>query len=298
VESEVNQSAPLEEARRLVAEPESDLGSAGTARRRESFFEMRTTLGARKVLAYGALGALGFFGIWEAGHYLSAEESRRFLPSPERVLGTVFELFAEKGYLADVLTSCYRIFASFFAASAFAVPLGVAMGCFPNIRALVNPTVSASRYLPAASFIPLLLVWFGPTDTQKLALLFLGVVFFLVALVLDNTLAVPRELIESALTMGASRRRVVLEVVVPAAAPSIMDSMRNMIAVGWTYLVIAEIVAASDGIGAVMMRAGRFLKVDVIIGGILTIGVLGVLTDLLFRLAAHFLFPWQRQRSG
>ena len=74
--------------------------------------------------------------------------------------------------------------------------------------------------------------------------------------------------------------------------------MRNMIAVGWTYLVIAEIVAASDGIGAVMMRAGRFLKVDVIMAGIFTIGLLGVLTDLLFRLAARYAFPWNRERRG
>ena len=104
--------------------------------------------------------------------------------------------------------------------------------------------------------------------------------------------------VNAALTMGASRKRIVLGVVVPAAAPAIIDSMRTMIAVGWTYLVIAEIVGAQDGIGAVMMRAGRFLKVDIIMAGILTIGILGVLTDLLFRLAAHYMFPWNRKRRG
>ncbi len=172
------------------------------------------------------------------------------------------------------------------------------MGCFGNLRALLNPTLSGWRYLPAASFIPLLLVWFGPTDLQKMSLLFLGVIFFLIVLILDNTEAVQRELIEAALTMGASRKRVVLGVVWPAAAPAIVDSMRTMIAVGWTYLVIAEIVAAQDGIGAVMMRAGRFLKVDIIMAGIMTIGILGVLTDILFRIAGHFLFPWNRPRRG
>ena len=74
--------------------------------------------------------------------------------------------------------------------------------------------------------------------------------------------------------------------------------MRQMLAVSWTYLVIAEIVAAQDGIGAVMMRAGRFLKVDIIMAGILSIGILGVLTDLLFRMSAHYLFPWNRKRPG
>jgi NitT/TauT family transport system permease protein len=131
-----------------------------------------------------------------------------------------------------------------------------------------------------------------------MALLFVGVIFFLVALVLDNTEAVPGELIEASLTMGADRRQVVLGVVAPAAAPAIVDSMRNMIAVGWTYLVIAEIVGAQDGIGAVMMRAGRFLHVDIIMAGILMIGILGVLTDVLFRLAAHVMFPWNQEPGG
>jgi len=185
---------------------------------------------------------------------------------------------------------------SFFAAAAVAVPLGVLMGCFSNLRALLNPTLSGWRYLPAASFMPLLLVWFGPTDTAKLALLFLGVVFFLTALILDNTEAVPNEFVEAALTMGASRREVVLNVVVPAAAPAIFDSMRNMIAVGWTYLVIAEIVGAENGIGAMMMRAGRTLSVDQIVAGILTIGILGVMTDILFSIVARLLLPWAASR--
>jgi NitT/TauT family transport system permease protein len=131
-----------------------------------------------------------------------------------------------------------------------------------------------------------------------MGLLFLGVVFFLVAMVLDNTEAVENALIEAALTMGASRTRVVLGVVVPAAAPAIIDSMRTMIAVGWTYLVIAEIVGAQAGIGAVMMRAGRFLNVDIIMAGILMIGILGVLTDILFRLLQRVLFPWNVERRA
>src|SRR5690606_27052647 len=133
-------------------------------------------------------------------------------------------------------------------------------------------------------------------DPAKLALLFIGVTFFLVTLVLDNTLAVPKEFIEASLTMGGSRTEVVSRVVVPAAMPAIFDSMRNMIAVGWTYLVIAEIVGAQDGIGAVMMRAGRFLNVDVIMAAILMIGILGVTTDLLFRGAQRLLFPWSIER--
>jgi NitT/TauT family transport system permease protein len=268
-----------------------------TLRHKEPFFELLSPPSARRTAVLGIIGAAAFFGIWEISHYMTPESGRRFLPAVEQVLERLRYLFVEKGFLGDVLISCMRIFGSFLAASAIAVPLGVAMGCFGNFKALVNPTVSGWRYLPAASFIPLLLVWFGPSETAKMGLLFLGVVFFLVAMILDNTEAVQREFIEAALTMGASRKRIVIEVVVPAAAPAIVDSMRTMIAVGWTYLVIAEIVGAQDGIGAVMMRAGRFLHVDIIMAGILMIGILGVLTDLLFRLAASLLFPWNIARK-
>ncbi len=246
----------------------------------------------------GCLGFAAFLMVWQLGHYQTPAESQRFLPSPWQVITALNVLITEKGYLGDVAISIVRIFISFFAACAVSIPLALLMGCFAPVRAFLNPLISAARYLPAASFIPLLLVWFGPTDTQKLALLFLGVIFFLVALILDNVESVQKELIEAALTMGAKRRQIVGGVVFRAASPAIMDSMRNMIAVGWSYLVIAEIVAAQDGIGAVMMRAGRFLKVDIIMAGILTIGILGVLTDILFRLASYYVFPWNRKRSG
>lgn len=264
----------------------------------ERYLRLLRPVSAKTGTTLGLIGVAGFFLLWELGHHATPADSQRFLPSPLDVVASLWVLVTEKSYLADVGISTYRIFASFFAASALAIPLGLLMGCFAPLRALVNPLISGARYLPAASFVPLLLVWFGPTDSQKLALLFLGVVFFLIALILDNVEAVQKELIEAALTMGAGRKQIVLGVVLRAAAPAILDSMRNMIAVGWTYLVIAEIVAADTGIGAVMMRAGRTLKVEVIMAGILSIGILGMLTDLLFRAAGHRLFPWNRKRKG
>lgn len=264
---------------------------------REKFLQLLSPPSGRRSIVLGIIGAAAFFAAWETAHYMTPESGQRFLPSVEQVLGRLYFLYAEKGFLGDVLVSSGRIFGSFLAASLVAVPLGILMGCFGNLKALINPTVSGWRYLPAASFIPLLLVWFGPSETAKMGLLFLGVVFFLVAMVLDNTLAVQREFIEAAMTMGASRKRIVWEVVMPAAAPAIIDSMRTMIAVGWTYLVIAEIVGAQDGIGAVMMRAGRFLHVDTIMAGIMMIGILGVMTDILFRILSHLLFPWNVVRK-
>tara|TARA_B100000768_G_scaffold152779_1_gene148628 strand:- start:4487 stop:5371 length:885 start_codon:yes stop_codon:yes gene_type:complete len=277
--------------------PAQFIRDADTHAHKERFFELLSPVGGRKAAVLGVIGAILFFAVWEIGHYATPEEGRRFLPSVEQVVGRLFFLFTEKEFIYDVLQSCLRIFGSFFAASAVAIPLGIMLGSFGGFKALINPTVSGLRYLPAASFIPLLLVWFGPSETAKMALLFLGVLFFLIAMVLDNTEAVQREYTEAALTMGASRKRIILEVIVPAAMPAIIDSMRTMIAVGWTYLVIAEIVGAKDGIGAVMMRAGRFLNVDTIMAGIFMIGVLGVLTDIMFRILQRVLFPWNVKKK-
>ena len=259
---------------------------------RERFLSVLGTVSTNQSIGLGLAGVVLFFSIWEIGHLLTPELQQKFLPGVIEVVGEIAYLIREKGFVGDIGKSLYRIYVSFFVACMVAIPLGLFMGCFIKLRVLINPMVGGLRYLPAASFVPLLLVYLGPTDTAKMALLFLGCVFFLIALILDNVLAVPRELIESAQTMGASRRHIVFRVTLPAAAPQIVDSMRNMIAVSWTYLVIAEIVAATDGIGAVMMRGAKFLHIDIIMAGILTIGVLGVLTDMLFRFARRLLFPY------
>ncbi|MBY0562255.1 ABC transporter permease, partial [Hyphomicrobium sp.] len=149
----------------------------------------------------------------------------------------------------------------------------------------------------APSFVPILLMWFGTGEGAKIALLFIGVVWFLTTTVMDQTREVRAALIETALTLGGSRLQVLRTVVVPAAMPGIVTSMRQMFAVSWTYLVVAEIVASTDGIGAMMMRARRFLHTDEIMAGIVVIGLLGLAFDLLFRLAHRRFFPYLEEHA-
>lgn len=177
-----------------------------------------------------------------------------------------------------------------------AVPLGILMGAFPAIEAFLSPFVSAWRYLPAPSFIPILLMWFGTGEAPKLALMFMGVVFFLITLVMDATKNIRSELIETALTLGSNRRITLFNVVLPAVLPDVFVAMRQMLAMVWTYLVIAEIVASTTGIGAMMMRARRFLNTDDILAGILVIGILGLSFDLLFSRLHLRLFPYLQEK--
>lgn len=271
-------------------------GAPAFRRPKRGVFELLGSVSQAETIVLGFLGVIAWLGLWELIHFLTPVDQQKFVPGPDQVINEMVRLIVEEDFLPDIGKSLYRIYVSFAVACLVSVPLGLLMGSFMKVKALVNPTVGGFRYLPAASFVPLLLVYFGPTDLAKMGLLFLGCVFFLIALILDNVLAVPKELIESAQTMGASRRHIVWRVILPAAGPHIVDSMRNMIAVSWTYLVIAEIVAATDGIGAIMMRAARFLHVDIIMAGILTIGVLGVMTDIAFRQASRLLFPYNHMR--
>ena len=166
------------------------------------------------------------------------------------------------------------------------------MGSFRFIESFFNPFVSAWRYLPASSFIPVLLMWFGTGEKPKLALLFIDGVFFLITMVIDYTRNIKMELLETAATLVVTRPKLISTVIIPSVLPDIIVSMRQMLAVTWTYLVIAEIVASTTGIGAMMMRARRFLHTDEIMAGIMVIGILGLLFDILFRLIHRKMFSY------
>lgn len=238
-----------------------------------------------------------FFGLWEAVS-LSGLANPVFLPAPSTVFESMLALFVNDNFIVDVGVSVYRILLSFALACVFAVPLGILMGSFARIEAFLNPFVSAWRYLPAPAFIPLLLMWLGTGEEQKIALLFIGVIWFLITVIMDHVKAVRTELIETAMTLGGNRWQILWTVIIPASLPNIVVAMRQMLAVSWTYLVIAEIVASTNGIGAMMMRARRFLHVDQIMVGIIIIGILGLTFDYLFRWAHRVIFTYIDQSES
>lgn len=258
---------------------------------RRSIFEFGTPLQFGVKIGLGLLAWLCFILLWQ-GVSSSGLADPTLLPGPIAVFQAWVTLFAEREFAMDVLQSLKRIFTSFGIAIVIALPLGMLMGAFTPVAGFFNALVSPFRYLPAPSFVPLLLMWFGTGDDQKIALLVIGVVFFLISLFMDNTRAVSAELVECSRTLGATRAKVLWHILLPAALPSYVDTARQMLAVSWTYLVVAEIVAATDGIGAMMMRAKRFVQVDDIMAGILTIGLLGLITDTLIRSLHRLLFKY------
>jgi NitT/TauT family transport system permease protein len=218
-----------------------------------------------------------------------------FLPSPLEIVRYVLDQMLNggaKAWAADVWASTLRIIISFLLAAAIAVPLGILMGAFEPINRIVEPVMAPLRYLPISAFIPLLILWLGIGESQKIAFLFLGVFVFLLPVVVTAIRAVPEELVQTALTLGASRFQAVFSVLLPAALPDIFDSFRVMNAISWTYVVLAEFVNARSGIGYRIQLAGTHLHTVEVFVGIAVIGLIGLGTDALIRMLNRVLFRW------
>ncbi|MCC7023511.1 MAG: ABC transporter permease [Thermomicrobiales bacterium] len=240
-------------------------------------------------LALVGLGA--FIAIWALLTY-GGRVSDYFLPSPTAVLAEWGRLIQGGAFFEDVWASTRRIFLGFAISAAIAVPLGILMGSFRFFQALLEPLIGAVRYMPASAFIPLLIIWLGIGDAQKVGVVFIGVFFPLTLLIADVSAGVPKELINIAYTLGASRWQVFWRVLLPASLPGVVDNLRITMGWAWTYLIVAELVGADSGIGHLILQSQRFLATDRIIASILTIGLLGVLTDTLFRVLYARLFPY------
>jgi NitT/TauT family transport system permease protein len=216
-----------------------------------------------------------------------------FLPSPSEVVRGTLQLFLQYDLGQAVLVSTRRILLAFFLASAVALPLGVLMGAFEPVNRFFEPVVSPLRYMPISAFIPLLILWFGIYEKQKIAFLFLGVFVYLLPVVVTAIRAVPEELVQTALTLGASRAQVVRTVLLPSALPEIFDSFRVMNAISWTYVILAEAVNPEHGLGYMVELARTHQKASWSFAGLLVIGGIGLLTDFIIRTVSRILFRWR-----
>lgn len=219
-----------------------------------------------------------------------------FLPGPEKVLLRIVSWATEDDLLGDALISTMRVVAGWALSALIAVPLGLFIGSWRAVQALLEPLTDFIRYMPAVAFIPLVMLWVGIDEGAKVAIIFIGTFFQMVLMVAEDVRRVPMAQIEAAQTMGATRREVVEKVILPSAKPALLDTLRVTMGWAWTYLVVAELVAANSGLGFAILKAQRFLQTDKIFAGILLIGFIGLAIDQLFRLLHRKAFPWMHIR--
>ena len=259
---------------------------------RRELFGIRTPVPEAWRLPLAVAPVLLLLAAWSLASY-GGFVSRFFLPSPTDVLDGLVQLVVDHGLLKAVGVSGLRILAAFALSVAVALPLGVLMGSFDAFNRAFDPIVAPLRYMPITAFIPLLILWFGIYEKQKIAFLFLGTFVFLLPVVVDAIRAVPEELVSTAFTLGASRLQVVLTVLVPAALPQIFDSFRVMNAIAWTYVILAEFVNPQQGIGYLLNLAQQHSKPEWSLAGIAVVGLIGLITDFSIAAANKLLFRWR-----
>jgi NitT/TauT family transport system permease protein len=215
-----------------------------------------------------------------------------FLPSPKSVIDSIVTLGLQGSLIEDIGSSLFRIIAGFILSVCVAMPLGFLFGISRKTESIIHPIIAFIRYVPPSAFIPLIIIWFGIGETEKIVLIFIGIAPYLTLLIADTVHSVRKELLEAALTLGATKRNLVLKVILPYSMPAIWNSFRIMFGAAWTFVIIAEIVGSSSGLGHLIIESQRFLRTDNIFAGIVVIGLLGILTDCFFRFSSKVLFPW------
>ncbi len=229
--------------------------------------------------------------------FLSYQElvDPRFLPSPMVVLKAGWKMLTEEELLTDIIASFSRVLVGFLFAAVVGIPIGIAMGTFYSMESLFGTIVGIVRYMPVAAFMPLIVLWAGLGETAKIIIIFLGIVFYNAIMIADAVKFIPDEMLNVAYTLGANRVDVLFRVILPATLPNIIDTMRVNVAGAWNFLVIAELIAAENGLGFKIIYFQRFLETDKVLFCILVIGLIGLMLDFGFRLLFRLTVPWSEQ---
>ena len=218
-----------------------------------------------------------------------------FVPSPMAIVSKFIQIwnngFTGTPFLEHVMISTVRVFGAFLLACVIGLPLGLAMGMSPAVRGIFDPPIEFYRPIPPLAYLPLMIIWFGIGETSKILLIFLSVFAPVVLGARSGVKSAAIEQIHAAYSFGATRWQVMRHVIMPSALPEILTAMRIGIGFGWTTLVAAEMVAATKGLGYMVLSASQFLQTPVVIMGIFVIAIIAFAFDLLMRFLERRLVP-------
>ncbi len=262
-----------------------------TPRETRRWFRLREDIPA---WGYFALSSAAFGVVMAVWWWLSERElvNPIFLPKPVQVWAAARELCADENLWLDVQASFLRVTAGFLFSAAIALPLGVIIGAFRVGEAVLQPIMEFVRYIPVPALIPVLMVLFGIDEFSKIMLIFIGTFFQLVLMVADEVRRVPNDLLQVSYTLGARRGEVLRLVLWRGAMPGIFDALRLCNGWAWTYLIVAELVAANEGLGYRILKFSRFLQTPQIWVYLLILGVIGLALDFAFRRFNARVFHW------
>jgi taurine transport system permease protein len=247
----------------------------------------RTKLRLVSVIAF-----IAFLLVWQ---YVTSQGYIKplFLPSPVDIVRRGASMFSQGKLLVHVVASARRVLMGFALASVLAVPLGIMAGRSRTMWAILSPFISVIRPLPSMSWIPLSLLWIGIREEQKYAIVFMGTFALVLLYTFEATKNIDSIYIRAARNLGASNLDVMREVVLPGSLPSIMSGLKATLGVSWTCVISAELVAANEGLGYLIMHGKEFFLTDQVLLGMAMISLTVFLIDVLYSRLEQILIPWR-----
>jgi NitT/TauT family transport system permease protein len=279
-------------------EPERDVAqparvTSGRGRRQTGIFRLRGDIEPRvRVVAFIA-GVVAVVGLWAIASTIFAGDGFA-VPTIAATWAALVEMAQAGTLVPDLLASTRRVAIGYSISIVIGIALGMLIGSFRSIDSFFEPQLGFLRYIPATALTPLFLIWLGIDEAPKIALIVVGTVFYNILMVADVVRAVPNELIKASYTLGASRRTVLRRVVFPYAWPGMIDVARINMAAAWLMLVVAELLAGTDGLAYRIARAQRFRAIDRMFALLLVLGVLGVLLDFALRTLRNRSARWAK----
>ena len=261
-------------------------------KRHAPLFRIRGELDTGWRIGLGVFGVVAILVGWHLAAVAIAKES--ILPTPGATWGALVELQSDGVLLPALWASTLRILVGYAISIAIGIVIGMLIGSFRSVESFFEPQIGFLRYIPASALTPLFLLWLGIGESPKIWLIVLGTVFFNIVMMADVARNVPRELLNAAYTLGAGRWTVMRRVIVRHSVPGIIDTARVNLAAAWLMLVVAELLAAQEGLAYQIVRAQRFRSVDTSFALLIVFGAIGLSSDLFLRWLRNVTSPWAR----
>jgi NitT/TauT family transport system permease protein len=264
------------------------------------FFKIRGRVPRWGAIVLGSLPILAIVVAWAFFTRGPIEEraiAPSILPSPGEVAGKVNDLLTRRELLSHAGSSLRRVAIGYIVALAIVLPLGILMGTFGSVNATFEPLMTASGYVPIATLVPLTMSWFGTDELQKTMFLAAAFAIYILPLVVKAVSSVPDVYLRTVYTLGASRWQTIRHVLVPIAAPDIWHAMRLAFGVGWTYLVLTEVVVMVDGLGYLIEISRRRGPREHIYLTIVMITLIAWIADILWARIGDVLFPYRKRTA-
>lgn len=256
---------------------------------------MKEKQGKGLFYAYISIASFAFFMlVWEGFCRLGLIEPI-FLPAPSLIVLRAVKMIDQGVLFVHVLASTRRVMVGFLVASLVAIPFGIFLGSSRTFKAVFDPLISLLRPLPSMSWIPISLLWLGITETQKYSIVFMGSFAPSLLYIIEATRGIDPILIRAAQNLGASRWDVMREVILPGALPQIIAGLKVMLGIAWTCIISAELVAAEEGLGFLIMNAKEYFQTDTIFLGMLLISLTVIVIDTSFKMVEGKILPWTRE---